>query len=855
MTILYEKRFGSKIQIVTRIVVALILIIASFRITAQIPLITSREKAALLKIQDKEWTDARELLEASYRKDPSSIESLYMLAVYYSSTGNPKFQPDSARTFIDAAIDYYNKSDERSKDRLQKFPVNDQILLRLKEQIDRQALKMAFKANTIESLSSFIKRYPDAKQIRDAVLKRDSLAYQTAVGKNTAQSYHQYIKDWPESHLIEVAKEKFDERNYQEKTKNGTALELESFYNNFPESRWRNQALEKLFFLTTTDGKEETFSSFAKRFPGTKYGRLSEDLNKYRNTYYGKGLWLPVASSNKLGFMNYEGSILIRPKFDSLSYDVACSQDRTGLTLLPDGVYDKTGRKILEGSFSEVSSIGCGFILTAGLNREKNLLHESGWKPFDKPVKNAALIAGNFLAVRLEKKWQLFGLNGQEILPAVYDTIFPTSFYSVFRRSGKYLFVKNQDILGFKSGKAPAKVFDQVDQLGPNFLKVQIGSMEEVLNENLETVVPLDRHKIRYSPAGFIIEKNNSLYLADWPILKNKPFSKIEFPEPWVKTRSSLGTGLYFMQDKSEAMASADSVWFKGRFAFAKKGDSVTLFTPVKQKVTFGLEDELKFISSSDSGLFLLIRKKTQLQLFDALTGKKMVAGAYSDIQPVTKDYFIVNLKNKKGLVQKGGKQILPADYDAILYQNGWFSLLREKRFGGFNPKSNKMLKPVYDANLITFSEDLMVARKNKKWGILNLKDKPEKTLFIHDEVRYVNDSLALVRKVKSWSMLNVYSGITIADQITDWQPVENGERIIYKSGNFYGMISTATGILVEPRFREIVWLTDENQSLFMGISSLEDNRVRIEYFNHNGIILQKFETTEERLELILCDN
>ena len=839
----------------TKIAGMLILILSSYTITAQIPFINSREKNALLKIQVKQWSDAREILEGSYRKDPTSVETLYMLAVYFSSNGNPKYQPDSARTLVDAAIESLNKSDQRTKDRLQKFPVNEQILSRLKDQIDRGALKLAYKANSVEAFSEFIQRYPDAKQIRQAILKRDSLAFQIATEKNSAQSFRQYIKDWPDSHLIPLATEKFDEKNYLEKTRNGTALELESFYNNFPDSRWRNQALEKLFYLSTIDGSQAAFNSFAKRFPGTKFAQLSTDLNKYRNTDYGKGIWIPVGEGNKLGFISFEGKILIRPKFDSLSYDVACSQERTGLTILPDGIYDKKGRRILEGSFRSASSVGAGFIVTENYNREKNLLHESGWKPFPKPVKNATSIADNFLAVRIGEKWQLSGLNGQEILPAIYDSIFTSASYSVFRKAGKFLFVKNEDILSFKNGKAPAKVFDQAVPLGPNYIKVQIGSMEEVLNEQLETIIPLDRHRIRYSPAGFIIEKNNSLFLYDWPKLKNKPFNKIEFPEPWVKTQSVSGTGLYFMQDKTEALAAADSVWFRGKFAFAKKGDSVTLFTPIKQRVTYSLEDELKFVSSSDSGLFLLIKKRNQLQLFDALTGKKIVAGAYSEIQPVTKEYFIVKLKNKTGLVQRGGKQILPADYDAILYQNGWFSLLKEKRFGGFHPESKKMLKPVYDANLMSFSEDLMIARKNKKWGIINLKDKPEKATFIFDEVKYVNDSLALVRKIKSWSILNVYSGTAIADQITDWQPVENGERVLYKSGNFYGLISTATGILIKPRFREIVWLTDDTQSLFMGITSLSDNQVEIEYFNRNGITLQKFETTEQILEVILCDN
>ena len=415
--------------------------------------------------------------------------------------------------------------------------------------------------------------------------------------------------------------------------------------------------------------------------------------------------------------------------------------------------------------------------------------------------------------------------------------------------------MKLHDILAYKEGKAPGRVVEHIALLGNNYIKVNVGSMEEVLNEKLETVILLDRHVVRFSPGGFIIEKNNALTLPDWPLLNNKTFKKIEFPEPWMKTQSTTGQDLYFLQDKSVAAIAADSIWFNGQFAFTKKRDSITLFTPLKQMVGYLAEDEVRFLSSSDSGLYFLVKKKTQLQLFDARSGKKLISGAYSEIIPITTSFFTVKLKNKIGLVKTGGKEILPADYDAILFQNGWFSLLREKKFGGYHPSSGKIIKPIYDANLLPYSEDLMMARKNKKWGILNLKQKPEKTAFVFDEVKYVNDSLALVKKQENWSMIKVYTGEIIADQISDWQPVEDGDRIIFKSKGLYGLISPTSGIVVKPKYSEIIWLSEDHKSLFIGLGSSTGKEMPIEYFNRYGLVLQKFSTSEELLDLVLCDH
>ena len=840
---------------VIKILSILFMVLIAESAKAQLTLVTGKEKSAMIKMEEKKWSEARQILQSVIRKDSSSIEGLYGFAVYYSKRANPKFSPDTAKIFLQRTKKAFKNTDQKSREKLSRFPVTEVILNNLKSDIDSAAFQIAMQKNNLESLSHFIRTYPDAAQITGARLKRDSLTFSLASRKNTALAYSQYISQWPQSHLKSVAAEKFDELNFREKTASGSLKDYEIFYLKFPESKWRNMAMEKIFRLSTFDGQVDSFKNFYEKFPETDQALIAQKINRYRNADYGSGQWIPVANSKKIGFISFEGKILVAPAFDSLSYELACSEEQNGPIILPDGIYARTGKRLASGNFRSGKIVGSGFIFLTTTGGNNELVHESGWKPFGEGLSNATLIANRFLAIKEKGKWSLSGLNAQSILPNEYDSIFQIGSIAVFKKAGKFQLVPENEIIALANGKAAARVVEQIYPVGHDYIRIQLAGMEEILNLNLETVIPLDRHSVKLTPAGFVIEKNKNLRLTDWPALKNKTIRKIEFPEPWMKTVSEYGLGLYFLPDKSEAIENADSIWFNGRFAFARKQDSITLFTPLQQKVTFGREDEIKFLATPDSGLFFLVKKKTSLLLFDALSGKKIVTGAYTNINPVSKEYFTVLRKNKTGLINRRGKELLTADYDAMLYQNGWFSLLREKKFGGYHPASGKIIKPVYDAGLIPYSEDIILARKNKKWGIVDLKQKPEKTSFLFDEVKYVNDSLALVRKNQVWSMLKIYTGETIAEGIADWNPVENGERIIFKSGGLYGMISPSIGIIIKPRFTEIIWMSDDKRSLFIGLGPATNNMIPVEYFNRHGLILQKFITAETMLDLILCDN
>jgi hypothetical protein len=68
-------------------------------------------------------------------------------------------------------------------------------------------------------------------------------------------------------------------------------------------------------------------------------------------------------------------------------------------------------------------------------------------------------------------------------------------------------------------------------------------------------------------------------------------------------------------------------------------------------------------------------------------------------------------------------------------------------------------------------------------------------------------------------------------------------------------MISPSLGIIIKPRYTEIIWLSDDQHSLFIGLGPASGNLVPVEYFNRHGLTLQKFNTEAELLDLILCGN
>ena len=101
-------------------------------------------------------------------------------------------------------------------------------------------------------------------------------------------------------------------------------------------------------------------------------------------------------------------------------------------------------------------------------------------------------------------------------------------------------------------------------------------------------------------------------------------------------------------------------------------------------------------------------------------------------------EYSIIEKNHKKGLINKNGRVLIPAEYDDLGWTNGGTQLLENvigfKKgglWGVLNTKNEKVTDPVY-TSLAKFNENWIVASKklsfnsNIVYGVINAKGNAE---------------------------------------------------------------------------------------------------------------------------------
>jgi hypothetical protein len=110
----------------------------------------------------------RQTLDKAIRKDSTRAENWYALSTWYSSTGNPDYQIDSADLSCRQAYKWFQRTPSRDRERLLKVPIDSLVLGNLRKQIDSLAFERAKAGNTEESYGLFIKRFAEAEQVQEA---------------------------------------------------------------------------------------------------------------------------------------------------------------------------------------------------------------------------------------------------------------------------------------------------------------------------------------------------------------------------------------------------------------------------------------------------------------------------------------------------------------------------------------------------------------------------------------------------------------------------------------------------------------------------------------------------------------
>jgi hypothetical protein len=237
--------------------------------------------------------------------------------------------------------------------------------------------------------------------------------------------------------------------------------------------------------------------------------------------------------------------------------------------------------------------------------------------------------------------------------------------------------------------------------------------------------------------------------------------------------------------------------------------------------------------------------------------GKKLFTFTSERVQHAGRDFFIVTKKEKRGLASADGKLLLPQEFDAIgTLQDDNVSLLKGGRFGIYNCRKKKLIKPEYAKNLTRYTPDVLLAYKDGAWGFVKWDSKPV-SKFEFTEVKYWTDSVALVKNKFNWQLYNLYTGQIVLDKIRKYTTIRDtpeGKLVIIQQENRFGVISNKKGIVIPINFSDVVNVGSPEEPLYFTEKHVEEASLFVViYYSADGKFIRKEVYEQDDYDRIYC--
>ena len=838
----------------------------------------SPSRQAVNRMQKGKWKGAEESLRKAIRKDTLNPEARFLLSKFYFSNENPSRNIDSAYRYTLLAIRDYGASSVKEKERLKRFPLDSALLIDQRKKIDSAAFERAKLINSEKSYRDFLSTFVYASEQTAAIELRDEVAFVEALKINTYKVFLAYMNTYPASHRVPEAKQRYEKLLYEDKTREGKLKNFEAFYSAYPASPYRKEVEKNIFEIITASGKPSAWTRFISRYPlGTFRSRaeailyhvskdedenaiamvLTDSLKKVH--LLEQGFWVSVLRHGKFGFIDHRGVEMLSPQFESISPEYLCGDIREDFLRVDDGIISRDRHWIMKGSLLDVSDVGSGF-LKINSGTCIRLVHKSGLAFSDQCREDVKMIARNFIAFREHMKWGLTSLAGKLLLEPQYDDVMALDELIILVRNGRRIIVTIDEVAAVadKNPLAAARVFDDVQRIAPGNYLVRNGSLEGVLNASLEFAVALNRQQITKVQQGLMLNRDQKYFLTGASDkLAGREFVNVQFYGNWIRLQERDNLQLYDVKQKKVVRHQLDSLWFENELAFARSNDSLTVYLRSGTALNFAAGTEVSFVKSTGYSGYFFIPEKNKKVVFNSETGKKLFAFDFDEVEYMGEKIFLVSAGNKKGLLSEAGKVILPLEYAAIVSAGpGIVSLLKDKKFGMYQVKTKKLLKPVYDRNVIPISSNRLVAYREGAYGFIAWDAKPQ-GLFEFEEVRAWNDTSAMVKKNFQWMIYVIPTGKVVMDKIKDYRFVSNfpGEKVaIIHRDAYYGIISNKRGEIIPASFSELINVGSEEEPLYFAEKNVEEAEIYVViYYDKNGKFLAKQVYEEEEYERIYC--
>ncbi len=832
---------------------------------------------ALKNLQRQKWQRAHELLTKALAKDSLNVTAKYVLAQYFFSEENPAFNLDSAYDQVAGAINDFQNTPPKHRERLRRFPLDSALLIDLREKIETAAFNHTKDMKTLDAWIKFIGRFTQSSSMHLAVASRDSIAYQDAVRVNTYQSFQYFFNNYPDAAQVHDAKKEYEKLLFEAKTSDQTLSSFETFLSEYPQSPYRPLAENTIFEYRTSSAETNAFINFIRSNPQSPLVKKAKNILfhlipeqdrslKWPSDFTNDSLrtvmkleqavLAPVFRNKKFGFMDSEGREIISPQVDSLDQSYLCGNIQEDIISLPGMIIAKNGACLWNKNVTSMDDIGSGYLLVE-VDGCKSVIHKTGFEIGESCIDDAKILSGKFIAIQKNGRWSIWTFTGRRLLANIDDVFFIKDVAVIIRNDSiKLTSAETLASLPTPESGAVQPEYDEARSMNNDLILVKKGDDTGLVDQSLNEFIPLKQQTLSSFYSGVIATDSTGAQIHNYAGKKSEIFQQVLSRDPWLAVKDSLWKFIdpTTMQTLPQAY---DTIVPHGLFAAGFKKDSVHIFFSLHKFRKELKSNSMEFMPGEDASGFLIVQHNDTKTVFNN-DGQKLFSVKFDKIQYAGEDLFIVHKKEKKGLLTTTGKLLLPVEYDAIgTVNNGLVSLLKSMQFGLFDCNTRKKIPTQYSKNPVPYNKKIITCYKDGQLGFIDWSNKPL-SKFEFNEIQFWNDTTALVKKNSEWMLYEISSKKILLDKIKDFKFIQNTPSdklaIIYQDFN-HGVIHNRRGTIIPTTFSYIVNVGSSDKPLYFTEKHVTEASVFVViYYNGQGKMLRKEIYDQEDYDKIYCD-
>ena len=197
-------------------------------------------KKAQKYIKKQQADKAKLYLHKQTQKQPDNFAFDYLFYQYFLLP--TVADNDSAYISLLSAIDKFEASSTQRRHRYVKLGIDSAALYGAKEVMDSLAFIQAEKMNSEYSYQAFRVKYTTAKQVPEAIRRRNKIAFAEAKTKNTYEAFLAFLDKYPEAEEAKSAKELVDLILFERTAQGGRLQNWVEFIQKNPNNPYLSKA-------------------------------------------------------------------------------------------------------------------------------------------------------------------------------------------------------------------------------------------------------------------------------------------------------------------------------------------------------------------------------------------------------------------------------------------------------------------------------------------------------------------------------------------------------------------------------------------------------------------------------------